>query len=184
MLVLSATPHHTLGPGRCLGHRHLFMHLLPYARPAPAARRWCTSSSRSTTSTPTTTSRCCARKSADWMVALAGCERLPDVQAPLQPRLGRYPCSTHAPFLRPAARRHHFKKEEGVTAIEETIDAHLVEASKVPGCCCLVASGAGSSWAWGWRLFAVSLCCKALLLAGSPGLPAPAPAPGAPSSHS
>ncbi|PRW56030.1 Repressor of RNA polymerase III transcription MAF1 [Chlorella sorokiniana] len=28
-------------------------------------------------------------------------------------------------------RAHHFKKEEGVTAIEETIDAHLVEASKV-----------------------------------------------------
>ena len=29
------------------------------------------------------------------------------------------------------SRRHHFKKEEGVAAIEETIDAHLVEASKV-----------------------------------------------------
>ncbi|PSC69066.1 Repressor of RNA polymerase III transcription MAF1 [Micractinium conductrix] len=28
-------------------------------------------------------------------------------------------------------RSHHFKKEEGVGAIEETIDAHLVEASKV-----------------------------------------------------
>lgn len=28
-------------------------------------------------------------------------------------------------------RAHHFKKEEGVAAIEETIDAHLVEASKV-----------------------------------------------------
>lgn len=77
------------------------------------------------------------------MVTLAGCERLknPCVLPPLHPRLGRCPCSTHAPFLRPAARRHHFKKEEGVTAIEETIDAHLVEASKVPGCCCLVASG-------------------------------------------
>ena len=28
-------------------------------------------------------------------------------------------------------RAHHFKKEDGVSAIEETIDAHLVEASKV-----------------------------------------------------
>lgn len=28
-------------------------------------------------------------------------------------------------------RAHHFKKEEGVSAIEETIDAHLLEVSKV-----------------------------------------------------
>lgn len=28
-------------------------------------------------------------------------------------------------------RAHHFKKEEGVAAIEETVDAHLLEASKV-----------------------------------------------------
>lgn len=28
-------------------------------------------------------------------------------------------------------RAHHFKKEEGVASIEELVDAHLVEASKV-----------------------------------------------------
>ena len=44
-------------------------------------------------------------------------------------------------------RAHHFKKEEGVSAIEELIDAHLVEASKVrlqrrARCCC----GCGGCW--------------------------------------
>jgi hypothetical protein len=61
-------------------------------------------------------------------------------------------------------RAHHFKKEEGVAAIEETIDAHLVEASKVSGlagswlvgrlvhwaCWLLVAPGLLAGW---W------LCC-------------------------
>lgn len=30
-------------------------------------------------------------------------------------------------------RAHHFRKEEGVAAVEELVDAHLVEASKVGG---------------------------------------------------
>lgn len=43
-------------------------------------------------------------------------------------------------------RAHHFRKEGGVAAVEELVDAHLVEASKVgcwavPGCRCCVPSG-------------------------------------------
>jgi hypothetical protein len=50
-------------------------------------------------------------------------------------------------------RAHHFKKEDGVSTIEETIDAHLVEASKVravPRGLSLVQrgwAGFGLSWA-------------------------------------
>ena len=60
-------------------------------------------------------------------------------------------------------RAHHFRKEEGLGGIEETIDAHLVEASKVggwvplPGCravgrgCGAVGGAAGGLWGARWN---------------------------------